>query len=133
LAGLAGTIKLSDEDLRGLFPGADEVVALRSLRQIAPRAVIILTRSAAGVELYAGASALHLAALPVRLVDTIGAGDGVMGGWIFGLVAHPGADPVTRLRFALASAAVVCAAQGTRPPTLAEVQAVLAQRAMCTA
>ena len=52
MAGLATYIKVSDEDLCGLFPELDEASALAQLREWAPAAAILVTRGAAGMQLF---------------------------------------------------------------------------------
>jgi fructokinase len=127
VAALADVIKVSDEDLRGLFRTRDEDVALAQLRALNPRAAIMLTRGAHGAELHAGAQKLHQASPPAHIVDSVGAGDASIGGLLFSLMSHPEADWSAHLRFAVAAGTAACLQAGAAPPTPAAVESVLAR------
>ena len=127
IAGLADVIKVSDEDLRGLFRTRDEADALAQIKALNPRAAIMLTLGANGAELHAGGRRLHRASPAVEIVDTVGAGDASIGGLLFSLMNHPGADWSMHLRFAVAAGTATCLQVGATPPTLAAVESVLAQ------
>lgn len=127
VAALADVIKVSDEDLRGLFRTRDEDGALAQLRALNPRAAIMLTRGARGAELHAGARKLHQASPRANIVDTVGAGDASIGGLLFSLMRHPDADWPAHLRFAVAAGTAACLQAGATPPSLAAVESVLAQ------
>lgn len=121
----ADIIKVSDEDLRGLFRTPDANAALSQLRAMNPGAPILLTRGAQGAELYAG-KAVHRQSSPtVEVVDTVGAGDAAMGGWLYSLMARSDATPEAHLKFAVAAGTAACLAAGADPPTLAAVQSLL--------
>lgn len=126
MAGLADHVKVSDEDLAGLFPGLDRDGAVRELRAMAPRADILLTLGGEGMRLLQGGRELRQPAFPVSVADTVGAGDATMGGWMASLLLDPGAPPERHLAFAAATAAVVCARRGAYAPTRDEVDRVLA-------
>lgn len=125
VAGLADVIKVSDEDLRGLFRTQDEDSALAQLKALNPRAAIMLTRGAQGAELHAGAQRLHQASPPAQIVDTVGAGDASIGGLLFSLMSRPQADWPAHLRFAVAAGTAACLQAGATPPSLESVEAVL--------
>jgi len=127
LAAIADHIKVSDEDLAGLFPELDHEGAVRALRALAPQADLLLTRGAAGLTLLSGGRAHFQPAYPVAVVDTVGAGDATMAGWMTSLLQTPGAPPERHLAFAAATAAVVCGRRGAYAPTAEEVAAVLAR------
>ncbi|MDO3507711.1 carbohydrate kinase [Ralstonia pseudosolanacearum] len=126
MAGLASYIKVSDEDLRGLFPELDETSALAQLRAWAPTAAILMTRGAAGMTLITAEGTLFQPALPTLVADTVGAGDASMGGWLASLLTRPEAMPASHLEFSAASAAAVCARQGAYAPTREEIVSALA-------
>jgi fructokinase len=126
MAGLADYLKVSDEDLAGLFPGLGRDQAVRALRDLAPDAAILLTLGAEGMRLLVGGREHVQRAFPVSLADTVGAGDATMGGWIASQLLEPGAPPERHLAFAAATAAVVCGRRGAYAPTRDEVEAVLA-------
>jgi fructokinase len=124
MARIADYIKASDEDLACLFPGRD---GLRELRAMAPRAHVLHTQGAAGMQLLLEGRELFQPSLPVKVADTVGAGDASMGGWMASLLARPEAPPEAHLAFAAATAAVVCGHSGAYAPTRDEVEALLAR------
>ncbi len=126
VARLADVIKVSDEDLRGLFRTRDAGAALAQLRALNPQAAIMLTLGADGAELHAGGRRLHQASPPVKIVDTVGAGDASIGGLLFSLMNRADADWTAHLRYAVAAGTAACLQAGATPPTLAAVEAVLA-------
>ena len=121
----ADAIKVSDEDLRGLFRTDDMKRALATLRAFNPAAPVLLTRGAEGAELHIGDEVLTQASPQVRVVDTVGAGDAAMGGWLYSLMVQPDAPAREHLRFAVAAGSAACLRAGAVPPTLAAVQALL--------
>jgi fructokinase len=125
LCSVADYIKVSDEDLDGLFPGEGRERALESLRALAPQAMILFTMGADGMRLFASGREFHQPAFPVRLADTVGAGDASMGGWMASMLTRPSAPPEAHVAFAAATAAVVCQHHGAYAPTREEVQALL--------
>ncbi len=127
VAGLADVIKVSDEDLRGLFRTRDEAGALAQLKALNPQAVVMLTLGAQGAELHAGAQRLHQACPTVEIADTVGAGDASIGGLLCSLITRPGADWSTHLRYAVATGTAACLRPGAAPPTPVEVESVLAK------
>jgi fructokinase len=125
MAGLASFIKVSDEDLRGLFPELDETSALAQLRAWAPSAAILVTRGADGMHLFIGHEVLFQPAFAVQVIDTVGCGDACVGGWMASQLSCADAPPATHLRFAAACAAVACGHQGAYAPSADEVTALL--------
>ena len=125
MAAVASSIKVSDEDLAGLFPTLDRDAAVRELRAMAPRADILLTLGGQGMMLLRGGRELRQPAFPVAVVDTVGAGDASMGGWVASQLLSPEAPAEAHLAFAAATASVVCGRSGAYAPTAREVQAVL--------
>jgi len=126
MAAIADHIKVSDEDLVGLFPGLAADAALRELRAMAPRAQILFTQGADGLRLLGAGLERVQPAFPVTVADTVGAGDATMGGWMASLLLDPDAPVERHLAYAAATAAVVCGRAGAYAPTRAEVEAVLA-------
>ena len=125
MAGLASYIKVSDEDLSGLFPDLDEVAALAQLREWAPDAAVLVTRGASGMTLFESDNALFQPAFQTAVADTVGCGDASVGGWMASLLMHPEAPATEHLRYAAACAAVVCGHPGAYAPTAAEVASLL--------
>ncbi|MBE1876321.1 carbohydrate kinase family protein [Myceligenerans pegani] len=133
LVQLADVVKVSDEDLRWLYPGEPFAGVLR--RWAAGGAVVVGTRGAEGALLVTARGELDVPGRRVDVVDTIGAGDAFMGGLIHGMVARGlvGADRRGALHgtapgdwsgvVALAAevAARTVARSGANPPWLAEL------------
>jgi len=124
LIGLADVIKLSDEDLRQIYPALSEQQALGQLRELNPAAQILFTRGERGMVLHTPDGQFEQPAIAVDVADTVGAGDASMAGWLaselLGLQ-----DPGERLRFAAACASASCRQSGAHAPDLAEVEALL--------
>jgi fructokinase len=125
IAGLASHIKVSDEDLEGLFPGLAQRDALAALRALAPDAEILYTRGADGLSLIRGDEVLDAPARRVDVVDTVGCGDASMAGWITGLLLHPELRASCQLARIAAVAATAAMHAGPYAPTAQEVEALL--------
>ncbi len=121
LSALADWIKVSDEDLRGLFPELDEAAALAQLRAWSPDATLLVTRGASGMQLLHRDTVLFQPAFPAEVADTVGCGDASIGGWLASQLARPDATAADHLRYAAACAAVACAHAGAYAPTAGEV------------
>ncbi|MGM9484729.1 carbohydrate kinase family protein [Roseateles sp. NT4] len=122
---LADVIKVSDEDLRGLFRLPDHRSGLAQIAAWNPGAWLLLTRGEAGATLYHGVE--ECTALPPRVdvVDTIGAGDSAMAGLLDSLMRDAGAPAEVHLRWALAAGAAACTAPGFAPPRPGHVAALV--------
>lgn len=131
MAELASYIKVSDEDLRGLFPELDEASALAQLRAWAPAAAILVTRGAAGMQLFTAQEVLFQPAFAAQVVDTVGCGDACVGGWMASLLTRPDAPLASHLQFSAACAAVTCAQQGAYAPRSDDVTALLGSESPC--
>lgn len=127
IASIASYIKVSDEDLEGLFPGQPPVQGLAALRQIAPDAEILLTRGAAGMSLLRGNTVLEQAAFSVEVADTVGCGDAAMAGWMSSLLLYPESAPAHHLRTIAAVAALAATRRGPYAPAIEEVAFLLEQ------
>ncbi|MDP9257443.1 MAG: carbohydrate kinase [Actinomycetota bacterium] len=128
----ADVIKVSEEDLEFLDPGSDAVTAARSLMR--PQAVALLTRGAAGVTILTPDRAIEIAAPHVTVVDTVGAGDGLVGAFLAFWDMH-GLGPrdvqdldrvVDAVSFGVQVAALICERPGADPPRLVEIEARVA-------
>ncbi|MFC5474166.1 carbohydrate kinase family protein [Paraherbaspirillum soli] len=134
MARLADVIKVSDEDLRGLFRTDDTDAALAALRNINPEAAILLTLGAQGASLFVGAQNWHVAPPAIEIVDTVGAGDAGVAGLICSLMEEANAAPqsvpaaanwLRHLQFSVACGSAACLNAGAKPPQLTQVQPLL--------
>ena len=125
----ADLLKLSEDDLAWLTPGLPPDEGVRSLLGGARAGVVTL--GGEGALVVGPAGAMRVAAPPVDVVDTIGAGDAFGGGLVAwwhmrGLGRDELGDLDTLVEgtaFACRVAALTCARAGATPPTLAEAQA----------
>jgi fructokinase len=134
-------LKLSDEDLKGLFPEDVPDVALDELLRTSSARVIVLTRGERGCSAWLGDTRIDLPADHTdALVDTVGAGDTFMATLLAGLAAAgvitPGgldrldAETLTMiLRRAATAATINCTRAGCNPPNRAELDAALNAKA----
>jgi fructokinase len=132
---LSDVVKVSEEDLGWLYPGEDPAEIARRWRDTGP-AVVVATLGAEGA-LAVGpkGNAVGRPAVPVRLVDTVGAGDAFTAGLLAGLsragllggankaalAALDDAGLTELLDDAVLVAALTCARRGADPPTWLEV------------
>jgi fructokinase len=123
-------VKASHEDLAWLDPDRPPVAAARALLDHGPAAAIV-TRGGEGAVVVMRDGEVEVAAPPVEVVDTIGAGD-AFGGALLAWWHREGLGPaaladrdalVEATRFACLVAALTCARAGASPPTLAELEA----------
>ena len=127
MVSLADIIKLSDEDLRQIYPGLSEEEALEELRGMNAAAQILFTRGAQGMVLYEDNAKVEQAAIPVQVADTVGAGDASMAGWLASQFLEI-QQPQARLRFSAACASVSCKHPGAYAPSREEVTDLLSGR-----
>ena len=135
----ADVIKASDEDLAFLnLPGADALAQARYLLQYSRASLLALTLGGAGAALLTRHGQLFQAreALPIAVVDTVGAGDCFLAGMVTAMLARDlpadwGSAPVARevahdlLGCAIASASLCVMQRGCVPPTREQVLARL--------
>lgn len=124
----ADIVKVSTDDLAFLVPGAPAAAASAWVAALGPR-VVLVTDGAEPVRVLLDGVEHEVAAPPVEVVDTIGAGD-TFGGAFLACLTHGGggralaahADAVLRAaRFAVRASAIVCERAGANPPTIAEL------------
>lgn len=84
LVGLADVVKVSDEDLRWLYPAAD-LGAIATRWQKSGPALVVVTYGGEGARAYTMRGRVDVAAPEVTVADTVGAGDSFMGALIDGL------------------------------------------------
>ncbi|RZT06213.1 fructokinase [Duganella sp. CF402] len=124
MAALADVIKVSDEDLIGLFRTDDVRQALTRLRALNPEASILLTRGADGAEFHTGQQAWRARPPAITVADTIGAGDASICALLYSLMQQPQAGGMDHLRMAVAAGAAACTQAGAVPPTLNQIEAL---------
>jgi fructokinase len=139
LVGLCDVVKVSDEDLRWLYPDRRDEDVARAWLASGP-ALVVVTRGAAGVYAVSRDVELHRPAMPVDLVDTVGAGDSFTSGLLDGLrradlIGDARRDALAAIDEATIAdvvdeaaliAAITCSRPGADPPTRAEVDAAAA-------
>ena len=134
LAGRARLVKVSDEDLHALRPDADVDGLVAELLTGPETELVVVTWGNRGATAYTRRMSVHTDAVPVDVVDTVGAGDAFMAAVLAALVdweattAGPGAlrglgehHVRTLLDGALLAAAVTCSRRGANPPTRQEL------------
>jgi fructokinase len=141
LVSLSDVVKVSDEDLRWLYPDRrDEDVARDWLALGAP--LVVVTRGGEGVFAVTADLELDRPATPIDLVDTVGAGDSFTAGLLNGLgradlIGGARRDALARidesslisvLDEASLIASITCSRPGADPPTWAEVETARAAR-----
>jgi fructokinase len=124
-------LKISDEDLRLLFSGADaSALAADWLR--AGMALVVVTHGARGASAWTATHQVEIEAAPVAVVDTVGAGDSFQAALLAAL-AERGLLTVERLRslsldalhdvlgFATRAAGITCSRLGADLPRREEL------------
>ncbi|OON64388.1 carbohydrate kinase [Massilia sp. KIM] len=127
MAALADVIKVSDDDLRGLFPGLALDEALARLRSHNPAALCLLTRGGERASLLRGEERVDARAPRVQVVDTVGAGDASVAGLLHSLARHPQRSLQSHLHAALATGSAACLQSGATAPRPAAVQTLFEQ------
>lgn len=126
LVALSHVVKLSDEDAEWLYPGFTPAEVLQRFVELGAR-LAVMTRGGDGALARAGERELTVQAPPVRVADTVGAGDAFMSGLLHAvsapsirnslLVDDPDLSWVdAALATAARSAAVTVARAGANPP-----------------
>lgn len=124
IVGPTGMIKASDDDVRFLAgdwqPAAERWLADYRL------GLVVITRGEEGASALGPDGWIHVPSYPTELVDTVGAGDTFMAGFLDGYV-RLGLDLEQSLLRGTAAAAIVCSRQGAQPPTPGEIAALQTQ------
>jgi fructokinase len=131
MVALAHLVKVSEEDLALLYPG-------ESAEQVAPRwlmrgaALVVVTRGGAGSSAWTAKVRADAQSRPVKVVDTVGAGDTFQAALLTWLDEHDALAPATLaaldhgqlealLRFAAQAAAITCSRRGADMPRRREL------------
>lgn len=135
LVAASDVVKASDEDIAWLYPGSSLEAVLTAWANLGPR-VCAVTRGGEGVLVLVQGGFHQVRAPATSVVDTVGAGDSFMSGWISGLLDAGllgGVDARERLasagweeiepavQRALSCAAITVSRAGANPPTRAEL------------
>jgi fructokinase len=122
---LADVVKVSEEDLTGLFRTDDVDGAFAQLRAFNPGASYLYTKGAAGASLVMGESRWDVAAPHIEVVDSVGAGDASIAALAYSMLREPARAALDHLRFAVAAGAAACLGAGASPPSLAQIDALM--------
>ena len=134
LAGRAHLVKLSDQDVSVLHPGADPEDIARSLLQADRTEIVLLTVGTDGAVAFVDDLVVRVPARPVELIDTVGAGDAFMAATLavlyedsaFGShgagVPADGARLERMLEAAVEVAGITCSRPGAAAPTRSELR-----------
>lgn len=126
-----GIVKASDEDIRFLSEaasGGDPMeVASRWVEQYGLGMAVITLGPGGGVAIEPGGAVTRVPGYPTKVVDTVGAGDTFMAGFLDGHVKL-GLDLESSLRRGAAAASIVCSRRGAQPPASAEVEELITSR-----
>ena len=129
----ADVVKVSTEDLEFLVPGVPPADAARAMA-IEHDALVLLTDGGHGVRVTTPTGSVVVDVPRVTVVDTIGAGDSFVGGFVAAWTSAGAVSPALRdldpagpllaaVRYGVAVAAITCTRVGADPPTAAEVDA----------
>jgi fructokinase len=123
-------VKASAEDLAWLYPEVDYVAAARRVLDHGVRLVLVTLGSTGGYGT-TGRDEVSVPAVPVRILDTIGAGDAFGAAALAWLhdrdLLNPSLSLAARdveslLQFSCLAASLTCARSGAAPPTRSEMQ-----------
>lgn len=138
IVGLADVVKVSDEDLRWLYEGEDDVAVARRWLASGP-ALVVVTRGGDGVVGVTSGGEVERPSRVIELADTVGAGDSYTAGLLDGLrlsgllggqnrEALASVDEETLagvLDRAAMAAGITCSRDGADPPTARELDDAL--------
>ncbi len=124
----AGVVKASDEDIKFLAKaagGSDPLeIAAGWVEQYGLGLAVITLGPGGGVAVEPGGAVTRVPGFPTDVVDTVGAGDTFMAGFLEARVGQE-LSLEDSLRRGAAAASIVCSRQGAQPPTSAEVDALI--------
>ena len=132
-----GIVKASDEDIKFLAKasasgsaqsGTDPLdLAGLWVEQYGLALAVITLGPGGGVAVEPGGNITRVPGFPTKVVDTVGAGDTFMAGFLDGWVKlQLGLE--SSLERGAAAASIVCSRRGAQPPTSAEVDDLIAER-----
>ncbi|WP_026930059.1 carbohydrate kinase family protein [Glycomyces tenuis] len=127
----AAVVKISDEDLEWVWPGADPAELAREWTAEG-RKLVVVTRGGEGSSVFCGDERFTVPAHRTEVVDTVGAGDAFSGALLdrLGRIGRLEPEGLARLRpeearsaveFASRVAAITCSRAGANPPWRSEL------------
>jgi fructokinase len=127
-AAIASVIKLSDDDLKWLYPDEKfEKVAQRWITQGA--SVVVITRGSEGLSGFSAAGSVEVPGVKIEVADTVGAGDTV-GAILVEAMIEKGLENLTgealkaTLHRAAVAAGITCSRKGAQPPYKHELKGI---------
>lgn len=137
LVALVDIVKVSRADLAWLYPDRRPLDTAEDWLLRGP-SLVVMTRGEAGAIGMTPSGRVDIPGIPVKVVDTVGAGDAFTAGLLGSLDLHGRLEPAALralppddlracLEFANQAASITCARSGAEPPTLAHVQAAMVQ------
>jgi fructokinase len=130
----ADIVRLSDGDFAYLYGRGDYAGRAEALFEAGTQLFVVTRGVDGGLAWHREAGAVEVEAPPVRIIDTVGAGDSFQAGLLFALRAMGRIAPAALARlsaaelrralaFATRCAAVTCGHRGADPPRLSEIDA----------
>ena len=125
MTALADVVKVSEEDLAGLFRTDDVDGAFAQLRAFNPGASYLYTKGAQGASLHVGDETWSVAAPAIEVVDSVGAGDASIAALAWSMLRRPDSTPLAHLQFSVCAGAGACLGAGASPPSVALIERLL--------
>jgi fructokinase len=133
LATLVDVVKLSADDAAWIYPDVELEAVLERVLGLGPRLVAITMGTDGAIAASADGRA-QVPAIPVTVVDTVGAGDSFGAALLAALVDHGALELESRrplddslleeaVAYAVSAAAITCTRTGAVPPSRAEIDA----------
>ena len=133
IARLADVVKLSDDDAAWIYPELERTDIPQRILHLGPR-LVAMTMGELGAVATSRDGHARVPAVPVTVVDTVGAGDSFGAALIAALVERDALEPgATRplddsllseaVEYAVTAAAITCTRRGAVPPSRAEIAA----------
>jgi fructokinase len=133
LAKLVDVVKLSDDDAAWIYPELDLADIRQRILGLGPH-LVAMTMGTLGAVAVSRDGQARVQAVPVTVVDTVGAGDSFGAALIAALVERDALEPgATRplddtllreaVEYAVTAAAITCTRRGAVPPSRAEIEA----------
>ena len=135
LARLADVVKLSADDGAWIYPELEQADVLEHILGLGPRLVAI-TLGALGAVAVSTEGRARMPAVPITVVDTVGAGDSFGAALLAALAERDALGPGTTrplddalleqaLVYAVTASAITCTRRGAVPPSRAEIDAFI--------